>query len=1310
MDTNSIRRVTIESRSVGANETIQALGNISKSQGAIAVSADNANLALQRQQRAMALAALQSQQFDATLRALAQSSGAMVAANDNTSKSGSHVADVLRVATKAAVDHAAAWAATAGAVGAGVLIFGSLLAILGPIILAYKALKEVISLVSEAWELGGKKLEEYRKIAEDAAKVDLSTTYFQRLTKGAEDAKIPVDTLTQALISLQKQSADQLGGSALQNRLDASVKAGNFANNPGVAQFAAANTLEEKFKAIVALVHQAMEDGQRLAALDIANTAFGPAVTDALRKNSEYLDQISASAAKVAETRLVSPDDVGRALELQRRYDAAVAILEQRWHPIQDLLTAAGVKMHEAWVGIVESIAAAVDWATRLVMKIGDIPQAFWDYLKKGAVAAAPTIGAVVAGPVGAAAGAAFNVGVNTGLIGGSSSPAAEVSNYEKGVALLRPQLQNLYEIQRKVNEANTIAQKVYGDTSKTLGDDAEAAGKTRDQYDRAREAVEKHTARMIADQGAIGLGIGAHEEFRAKAQLTTAALQAGLPVTAALTAEIDRLSKAAGAAGQNLAVAAAANKAGFDLATVGLTGVEKSIAQVNFQLYGNKWKDYADSATANTMRITAAIQETRDAGLEFSKSFVQGLMQGKGGMEALTAAAGQLASKMADKALTDLFSGNFLQAGVEGVIAAGAAIFAGDQKAKKELQDAQASWAKMAGQVQQFNAAAAGFDLGPLTNELNSLLSTANDLIAAATKAKDLGSAAKLTDNFYAATTRIYLEFQRGSDVLSPLQQSMKDLNDEAEGLRQSFSDIGLNDFAANIDGIVKDRMAKLLESFNATFVAGLTARLNSAQGKGYLNDAANLLAQRQKDIADAATLGNSPTLLAEISSVFHAEAQKIVDDAGLVGDAFTDFTKQFPALADVVVQANADMAASAKQLQDAANTTAKSITDYVNGLYAGSSSTLSPQAQLAAAQAAYNTKLILAQGGNADAQSSITTSAQSLLDAARAVYASSTTYQSYFQAITSQLLNLPAVQNTTDPVVAAMRDVLTAVNTGNLIQSAQILPAVNAGNATSVANALAAYFNQIDPSGRLASIVTGTSTTAAQTVQIANLQATENSLTTTAVSLANTQNSLLTSINSLQSTAATQLSLLQANLAPVAVLGQGIPSLTRVGSFSQTITIQNGMLQALNKIVFNTYAIAWMIGHPSPNGKNLDAGIDPVYAQGGWITGGVPGQDSVRLASGGLGMPGEFVVRNAVAQANAAWLPTFNRTGRMPTNDNSSSVVQRLDRLTAVVNSLLSQIAQLTYEAGEKGAQATRESSKTIASEIGFRKRAQR
>jgi hypothetical protein len=712
--------------------------------------------------------------------------------------------------------------------------------------------------------------------------------------------------------------------------------------------------------------------------------------------------------------------------------------------------------------------------------------------------------------------------------------------------------------------------------------------------------------------------------------------------------------------------------------------------------------------------RLSDALQTAKDAGQQFGATLFQGLLKGQSGMEALTAAADQLASTMSQQAMKDLFKGNFIEAGVEAVVAVAAQIFANHGKEQKALDEARAAWAKMADQVNAFNRAAAGFDLGPLTNQIQQLSSTESQLMDAAAKAKDYNAMTQIGQTFNAGVTRIVQNFKDGAAVLSPLQTSIKGVNDEASGLYDTLKNLHLDSLTIGIGEAAAAQIRDLVAKFHDTFLSGLTQRLNTAQGNTFLNDTANLLLQHAQDLAGAKDLGNDPTLLAQVAATFHAEAQKIVEDAGLVGSAFTDFTKQFPDLAGVVSEATTDMSASAKQLRESLNNTAKNIVDFVNGLYAGGSSGQSPQAQLAAATLSYNTKLGLAQGGNGDALGTITTDAQNLLTAAKAVYASSTGYQTILNNVSAQLLSLPNVQQTTDPVVAAMRDVLTAVNigntalslinttaggtttavnSGNTIATNSILPAVNAGNAAAVANALSAYFNQIDPTGKLASVVGNTQVAANYSSvyfpYISQATVDTNASAAGTKTSVNAGNTTLAAIQSLQSTATTQLTLLTNALTPASTaFSLSVPAGTPIGSggsVSGTITIQNQMVNALNKIVVNTFATArnTQVTAGAVNSGASSLTVAGVYAGGGWITGGVPGRDSVSLASGGLGMPGEFVVRHDIAQMNSSWLPGFNATGRLPvapsfraSNDNSSAA------LLAEVRALREEVAKLRQE----------------------------
>jgi len=372
--------------------------------------------------------------------------------------------------------------------------------------------------------------------------------------------------------------------------------------------------------------------------------------------------------------------------------------------------------------------------------------------------------------------------------------------------------------------------------------------------------------------------------------------------------------------------------------------------------------------------------------------------------MDSLTDAAGQLASKLGDKAITDLFSGNFVQAGIEGAVAIGASIFAGDQKAKKALQEAQAQWAAMADQVNKFSLAAKGVNLGPLTNELGSLFSSFQQIQAAALKANNYGGAVAAANTFNAGVTRIVETFGEGANVLTPLQQSIKAVNDEAAGLISTLDGIGPYGLDASISAAAQAQIANIVAQFATSVTTGLQSRLNTANGKDYLNSAQGVVTQHQTDLSNAAELGSPAGLMSQISATFAAEAQKVVNDAGLVGDQFNSFIQLFPQFAGVVTQS----ATAIQAANDNFSALTKTINDFLNSLQLGSNSILSPQDQLNAAQSQFNAQLTLAQTGNTDAIGSITQYASTLLDQAKGYYASSQGYTDVYNAVTNALKGL--------------------------------------------------------------------------------------------------------------------------------------------------------------------------------------------------------------------------------------------------------------------------------------------------------------
>jgi hypothetical protein len=684
MQESAIKKITIQVDEIGADDANKKVAALAKSETELDAATKGRMATAAAAARAQAALNQLSGQQDALTRDLVRSNQLLAASNDNLTGSSSHLSDALRTGAKAAVDYVASHVAMAAGAAAAVVALQRLFAILTPIIITYKLAKEVVTLAAEAWQLGGQELEKYRAIAEKAAAVDLSTSYFQKITKAATDAKLPVDQLTAAFTKLNEATTEKLGGSDLDQQLQKHLDAGNFKGNTGVSALNQANTTEETFKAIVSLIDQAMQKGERLAALDLASTAFGPQMTARLREDSEYLHNLETSAEKISATQLVSDEDIGRALELQNRYDAAVAILETRYHPVQDVLVQLGIKMHEVWVSIVEAVAAVFDGVSRLVIEIAKIPAAFWSYvpkdLTKTALNAVSTI-APTFGPVGAA------VGAGAGLVSGAiGSDEKTLDAQQIAVAKLAAGMKNLNAVQQAGAQTTAVYNAVFKDTSHTLDAHKKAIEDTADAYDRALNASQKHVAQLTAEDQAIGLGVGAMEKSRTSAALWTAAMQAGRDITPQLTAAIDAQATAAGKAAEKLAEDKAAAKATFDSQTAGLTGVEKQIADLNYQIYGkDHWKEYGDSATANLMRVADQMKTLNQATNQFASTLVSGLLSGQDVMKSLTSAATSLISTLANKSLSNFLGGGSLfgsqnLASGQGALAVGSAGLAGYQ------------------------------------------------------------------------------------------------------------------------------------------------------------------------------------------------------------------------------------------------------------------------------------------------------------------------------------------------------------------------------------------------------------------------------------------------------------------------------------------------------------------------------------------------------------------------------------------------------------------------------------------------------
>lgn len=507
------------------------------------------------------------------------------------------------------------------------------LSLLGKGLLIYDAIK----LVTEAWRLGNEKLAEYVALSEKASAAGVSTDFYQRIAKAAEDAKTPVEALTEAFKKLSLAAGPQLGGTAAQNRLAELVKAGNFAGNTGVGELKGANSNEERLRAIAALVDQATAKGERLAALDIVKAFGGDQLAASLAKDAGSLDKMLEAADGIAAKELIKASDIQNAVELQNRLDAAEKILSQRWHPIQDLLTSLGIKMKETWVSIVEAIAKAVDAIFKLVDPILTAVRPLLDLIQKAGELigkAAPYL-ALAPGGLGlpAAAGAA-SIGI---LSTPSSGVDQATAQREALMADARKRLAEGLNRQNDSSKPPPVAQQASA-------------------YDRAVESVNKYIEVTKAAAATVGLSNAAQEKAKVVAQLTAAAMKDGAPITAALREEMAKLGDKAGAAAEALEKAKVAADIKFDRAAAFLSPQDLQIAQQLRGLYGNDIPAALNSSYAAEIRFNNGLRELSSLGQEVNRGFLvefgQNLRNGQSFFAAFESAALSALNKISDKLL----------------------------------------------------------------------------------------------------------------------------------------------------------------------------------------------------------------------------------------------------------------------------------------------------------------------------------------------------------------------------------------------------------------------------------------------------------------------------------------------------------------------------------------------------------------------------------------------------------------------------------------------------------------------------------
>lgn len=507
----------------------------------------------------------------------------------------------------------------------GLLVF--LLRIAAPILILVAVYETLKSSIEQANEV----IEKHKKLLSDANSADVGVAWLQRMTKGAEALGITAESALKSFKKFAEETEPKLGGSEVSKRLKELTDAGNFKGNAGVQMFKDAKDTEERYAAIVTLITKAMDAGQRLAALDIAEKAgFSDEVIDKLKAYPHILEDMYNQAKKLKDTDIIDPEVIAKTIELEDRLKKAKAALAEVNIPFPSLLKM-GQTFKEIWVEIVELIATvatklgnlkAPDWLQRL--------SATADSRNASVMGALRSTGVFLFGEPKAQPTFNDRFGSSNGsLIFDQPKPTA--------AQLMQSDL------------LNKRRQEGLRDTSVN----PESAGKEADQFTRLYESIKKSQAAREADIATVGLGIQAHDEMRAKLMLEEAARQVTGGNIDAYREKINKLAKEMGLLGKAFEEAKIKQDIAFGRDTAFFTPEDVQIASQLKTLYGNV-ADAMNSVYAQQLRINQQISTLANLGRDTLQSFasdvVNGLRQGENAFVAFQKAAINALNKISDK------------------------------------------------------------------------------------------------------------------------------------------------------------------------------------------------------------------------------------------------------------------------------------------------------------------------------------------------------------------------------------------------------------------------------------------------------------------------------------------------------------------------------------------------------------------------------------------------------------------------------------------------------------------------------------
>ena len=229
---------------------------------------------------------------------------------------------------------------------------------------AFIAFKVALDLVAAAGKAAMDALEGTAKVGADADRLGVSTTFLQSYQAQARDLKLEVDDVTKSLeqakaaFTIKQGENGNPNQSAFMAQLRRQQAAGNVTPEQ-VATFGRANGEEAQYRAALTILGQLLAKGKEVAALDLASKIMPEKMVQNIRDGTIEIDKLKKGIDDLKNPNLVllSPEEITRAQELQRRLEAAQATLDTVGKEFTRDLARAGARLAEDAVRWKETIA-----------------------------------------------------------------------------------------------------------------------------------------------------------------------------------------------------------------------------------------------------------------------------------------------------------------------------------------------------------------------------------------------------------------------------------------------------------------------------------------------------------------------------------------------------------------------------------------------------------------------------------------------------------------------------------------------------------------------------------------------------------------------------------------------------------------------------------------------------------------------------------------------------------------------------------------------------------------------------------------